>query len=160
MANSKLESPFRCCLPAEEFLLVRDHEIEEMHRYRGFALSFLPTHPHISRLMAALGIECEERLDVLAQTAEGMALGETLRNRDISDELQAKLRRQYFFVVNDDIARLTLAQVHAAACNSWQFYHLMLDSCSTHELRVILRQFVLQKDSACRILEEIKESLG
>lgn len=155
-----LESPIRCCLPEEEFFLVGDHEIEEMHRYRGFALAFLPTHPCISRLMVALGIECEERLDTLAQTAERIGLDVTLRSRAISDELQAELRRQHFFVVDDDIARLTLAQVLAAACNSWQFYRLMLDSCSTHELRVILRQFVAQKESACRIIEEVQESLG
>lgn len=160
MSNSMLESPFRCCLPEEEFRLVWDHEIEEMHRYRGFALSFLPAHPRISRLMVALGIECEERLDILAQAAESLDVGEGLWNRNISEELLAKLRRQYFFVVNDDIARLTLAQVHAAACNSWHFYRMMQDSCSTHELRVILSKFDLQKDSACRILEEIKESLG
>lgn len=160
MSNRMLKSPIRCCLPEEEFLRAWDHEIEEMHRYRGFALSFLPTHPHISRLMVALGIECEERLDILAAAAESLALGEALRTRNISDELQVKLRRQYFFVVDDGIARLTLTQVHAAACNSWLFYRLMMDSCSTHELRIILRRFVVQKDNACRILEEVQESLG
>lgn len=155
-----LDSPIRCCLPEEEFLLAGDHEIEEMHRYRGFALGFLPTHPCISRLMVALGVECEERLEILAEAAERLGLDLPLRSHNISDELQAELRRQHFFVVDDDIARLTLAQVLAAACNSWQFYRLMLDSCSTHELRVILRQFVVQKENACRVLEELQESLG
>jgi hypothetical protein len=154
------DNPIRCCLPEEEFLLVGDHEIEEMHRYRGFALGFLPTHPCISRLMVALGIECEERLEILAQAAERLGLGAELKSRSISDELQVELRRQHFFVVDDDIARLTLSQALAAACNSWQFYRLMLDSCSTHELRVILRKFVVQKENACRILEEVEETLG
>ncbi|WP_139195521.1 hypothetical protein [Halomonas daqiaonensis] len=160
MSKRMLESPIRCCLPEEEFLLVRDHEIEEMHRYRGFALCFLPTHPSISRLMVALGLECEERLDSLVETAEALGMGEKLGNRSISPELQAELRRQHFFVLDDDIAKLTLAQVLVAACNSWQFYRLMLDSCSTHQLCVILRQFVIQKDNACRVLEEVQESLG
>ncbi|MGM0984239.1 MAG: hypothetical protein ACQEXG_12575 [Pseudomonadota bacterium] len=160
MSKSMLESPIRCCLPEEEFLLVWDHELEEMHRYRGFALCFLPTHPSISRLMVALGIECEERLDGLLSTAEGLGLGEKLRHRGLSPELQAELRREHFFVVDDSIARLTLAQVLLAACNSWQFYRLMLDSCSSHELCVILRHFVDQKDNACRVLEEVQEFLG
>ncbi|MDZ7851205.1 MAG: hypothetical protein U5L98_00775 [Halomonas sp.] len=160
MSNRLFQSPIRCCLPEEEFFLVWDHEIEEMHRYRGFALCFLPNHPSISRLMVALGIECEERLESLVASAEDLGLGEKLRNRSISPELQAELRRQHFFVVDDDIARLTLAQVLVAACNSWQFYRLMLDSCSTHELCVILRKFVLQKDNAYRVLEEVQESLG
>jgi hypothetical protein len=56
MPISMLDSPIRCCLPEEEFLLVNAHEKEVMHSYRGFALGFLPHHPCISRLMVALGI--------------------------------------------------------------------------------------------------------
>lgn len=158
MPNSMLESPIRCCLPEEEFLLVNAHETQEMHGYRGFALSFLPHHPCISRLMVALGIECEQRLESLAAEGERLGLAGKLTAEEIGPELQAQQRRQHFFVVDDDIARLTLAQVLAASYNSWLFYQLMLDSCSTPALGALLRPFVDEKLSVCRILEELQDT--
>lgn len=64
-----------CPCPADEQLfLAHEHESREMERYRGLALSFLPTHPHVSRLMAALGIECEHRIGALEALAEQLQL--------------------------------------------------------------------------------------
>lgn len=158
MSTFILDSPIHCCLPEEEFLLVNAHEMEEMHSYRRFALSFLPNHPCISRLMVALGIECEQRIDSLVVASECLGLARKLTAQDISPDLEAQLRQQHFFVTDDDIAQLTLDQVLAASYNSWWFYQLMLDSCGTHDLNVLLRDFVDQKLSACRILEEVRNT--
>jgi hypothetical protein len=158
MPISMLDSPIRCCLPEEEFLLVNARETQEMHSYRGFALSFLPHYPCISRLMVALGIECEQRLESLVAEGECLGLAGKLAAQEIDPSLEAQLRRQHFFVVDDDIARLTLAQIVAASFNFWLFYQVMLESCSTPALGVLLRQFVEQKLNACRVLEEVQDT--
>jgi hypothetical protein len=158
MPISMLDSSIRCCLPEEQFLLVNARETQEMHSYRGFTLGFLPHYPCISRLMVALGIECEQRLESLMAESECLGLAGKLAAQEIDPSLEAQLRRQHFFVVDDIIARLTLAQIVAAAYNSWLFYQLMLDSCGSPELNVLLRQFVEQKHSACRVLEEVRDT--
>lgn len=156
MPNSMIDSPIRCCLPEEEFLLANNHEIKEMHSYRGFALSFLPHYPCISKLMVALGIESELRLENLVAAGQCLGLEKKLRAQEISPDLRAKLRQQFFFVTDDDIARLTLTQVLVTSFNSWVFYELMLDSCGTPELNMLLRAFVKQQRNVNRILEEVQ----
>lgn len=153
-----IDSPIRCCLPEEEFLLANNHEIEEMHSYRGFALSFLPNYPCISKLMVALGIESEQRLERLVAAGQCLGLEKKLRAQENSPGLRAKLRRQFFFVTDDDIARLTLTQVLATSFNSWLFYQMMLDSCGTPELNVLIRDFVEQQRTVSRVLEEVKNT--
>jgi hypothetical protein len=90
--------------------------------------------------------------------SECLGLATKLTAQDLSPELVAQLRRQMFFVSNDDIAQLALTQVLVAAYNSWLFYQLMLDSCGSPELNVLLRQFVEQKHSASRVLEEVGDT--
>lgn len=155
MSGFVLDSPIRCCLPEEEFRLVQLHETEEMHRYRGFALSFLPHFPCISRLMMALGIDCEERLTTLVATAECLGMAGKLAAPAVPDDLEAQQRRQHFFVADNDVAQLTLGQALAASYGDWQFYQLMLDSCGTPDLSVLLHDVIGQKSNACQVLEEV-----
>ncbi|MWJ27883.1 hypothetical protein GPM19_06635 [Halomonas sp. ZH2S] len=160
MSKATADIAFLTCLPGEQLALIGAHEIEEMHRYRGFALSFLPIKPCVSRLMVALGVECENRVASLRCTAESMYLAEDfMANSEIRADHLAELRRQHFFVVDDDMAWLTLVQVLAAAYNSWQFHELILNTCSTPELRALLNQFVQQKRNACGILEDLQDTL-
>ncbi len=56
-------------LPEELLALAGNHEHAELERYRDLAFRFLAFSSTASRLMAALGIECEMRLSALAQTA-------------------------------------------------------------------------------------------
>lgn len=155
MSDFILDSPIRCCLPEEEFRLAQVHETEEMHRYRGFALSFLPHFPCISRLMKAFGIDCEQRLEHLVAMAEGLGLAGKLSTPAVPHDLEAQQRRQHFFVADNDVAQLTLGQALAASYGDWQFYQLMLDSCGTPDLHVLLHDVIEQKINACRVLEEV-----
>lgn len=159
MPSTSVQRPFRTCLPEEQFLLARDHEIQERHRYRGFELSFLPLNPATSQLMAMLGLECEQRLASLAQTAGHLQLGVGLEECEVHGVIPPEMRRQHFFVVNEDMAYQALNHALAAAHHSHQFYELLLKSCSTLELHVLLKEFVTQKKNACSILEEVQDSL-
>ncbi|CAM4139458.1 hypothetical protein VRRI112168_15660 [Vreelandella rituensis] len=160
MSKATANIAFLTCLPGEQLALIGAHEIEEMHRYRGFALSFLPIKPCVSRLMVALGVECENRVASLRSTAEKIHLTEDfMAGNEVRGDRLAELRRQHYFVVDDNVAWLTLVQVLAAAYNSWQFHELMLNTCSTPELRALLVQFVQQKRDACRILEDLQDTL-
>ncbi|TLF44787.1 hypothetical protein FEI13_18650 [Halomonas urmiana] len=158
MPNSMLDSPFRCCLPEEEFLLVNSHTIEEMHSYRGYAMGFLPNYPCISKLMVALGLESEKRHESLVTAAQGLGLEKKLRDQEICPDLLAKLQGQFFFVTDDEITRVTLIQVLVTSLNSWLFYKLMLDSCGSHELNVLLQDFVAQQRNVYRTLEEVQNA--
>lgn len=158
MPNYMLDSPFRCCLPEEEFLLVNSHTIEEMHSYRGFALGFLPNYPCISKIMVALGLESEQRHESLVTTAKCLGLEKKLRAQEVCPDLLAKLRSQFFFVTSEEISRLTLNQVLMTALNSWFFYQLMLDSCGTPELNGLLQDLVDQQRNVYRTLEEVQRT--
>ncbi|CAM4308872.1 hypothetical protein VRRI112168_19985 [Vreelandella rituensis] len=157
--STSTQKPLRTCLPEEQFLLARDHEIQERHRYRGFELSFLPLNPAISQLMAMLGLECEQRLASLAQTAEHLQLGVGLEKCEVHGVIPPDMRRQHFFVVNEDMAYQALNHALAAAYHSHQFHELLVKTCSTLELHVLLKEFVTQKKNACHILEEVQDSL-
>ena len=62
-------------LPQDQLSLAYLHEVRELNRYRGLALSFLPFDPPISRLMDAIGMECVHRLCSLQEVASQMELG-------------------------------------------------------------------------------------
>lgn len=106
--------------------------------------------------MTALGIESELRLESLVAAGQCLGLEKKLIVQEMSPDLRAKLRQQFFFVIDDDIARLTLTQMLATSFNSWVFYQLMLDSCDTPELNMLLRVFVKQQRNVNRILEEVQ----
>lgn len=61
-------------LPEELLALAGNHEHAELERYRGLAFRFLAFSSAASRLMAALGIECEMRLSGLARAARRLGL--------------------------------------------------------------------------------------
>ncbi len=63
-------------LPEELLAFARDHERSELDRYRGLAFRFLTFSSAASRLMAALGIECEMRLTGLERAARRLGLEE------------------------------------------------------------------------------------
>ncbi|WP_416139627.1 hypothetical protein ACM26W_04295 [Halomonas sp. HK25] len=63
-------------LPEELLALAGDHERTELERYRDLAFRFLAFSSAASRLMAALGIECEMRLSGLLRAARRLGLEE------------------------------------------------------------------------------------
>ncbi|QFU02776.1 hypothetical protein FIU83_14115 [Halomonas sp. THAF5a] len=134
-----------------------DHEAREMERYRGLALSFLPSHPHVSRLMAALGIECEQRLAALETLAERLERRSCLpaplaRRRD-----HATQYRQHLFIRDDATAAQTLSYALAFAQHSLQFSELMARHCQLAGLDTLLTRFADGKRRECRLLEELRD---
>lgn len=146
--------------PADQHLVFA-HKLEhrEMLRYRGLALSFLPTRPPISRLMAALGVECEQR---------SLALEELAAHREIRDCLPASRPTRlwlprthvHLFIVNDVLAHEALDYILSAAQHSCQISAVLTQLTRTPGLKTLLKRFVEQKRHECRQLEEAKANVG
>ena len=143
--------------PADQPLsLTYDHESREMERYRGLALSFLPTHPHVSRLMATLGIECEQRLGALERLAEQLQRRHCLPAPPARRPALAEKYRLHLFIRDDAMAAQTLSYALAFAHHSLQFSELMAQHCQLAGLDALLVQFIDSKRQECRLLEELR----
>ncbi|MFC3285106.1 hypothetical protein [Litchfieldella rifensis] len=146
-------------LPQEQLVLASTHENQEMYRYRRLALSFLPNATYISRLMAALGSECEQRLDTLGHVAERLGLSACLTTTEARNDhsLPATAAQRHFFITDDVMADQTLKQALEAAHHSRHFSDRLLETNATPELHEPFLTFARQKHVACRVLQECQE---
>lgn len=148
----------RACPTDEQLRLAHDHEHREMQRYRGLALSFLPTRPRVSRLMAAIGVECEQRLAALEAMADHLQLRHCLPTEPPRRFRLPEAHRLHLFIANDAMACQALGYALAAAHHSRQFSELLVRFCHAAELDALLGHFVEQKRNECRLLEEAQDS--
>ncbi|MEQ6916201.1 hypothetical protein [Halomonas aquatica] len=141
----------------EPLSIAHDHESREMERYRGLALSFLPTRPHVSRLMAALGIECEQRLVALEALADELQLRHCLPAAPYHRRGPGKENRLHLFITDDAMACQTLGYALAFAQHSRQFSELMARYHHLSTLDALLVHFIASKRGECLLLEEIRD---
>jgi hypothetical protein len=158
MLSVATDSTVQACPIDEQLRLAHDHERHEMYRYRGLALSFLPTRPSVSRLMAALGEACERRLAALQALAshQGLSLAPLAPRRRRLRLPEAY--RLHLFIANDAMACQALGYALAAAHHSRQFSELMARYCHLPALDALLEEFLGQKRQECRLLEEAQDS--
>jgi len=142
------------CPAAEQLLLAHEHESREMERYRGLALSFLPAYPHVGRLMASLGIECEQRSSALEALAEQLSLDQCLPTGPFRDSTLAGASQLHLFITDDVMAGLTLSHALTFAHYSRRFSELMARYGQLPALDAMLTQFIERKRTACQLLEE------
>ncbi|MDI5891530.1 hypothetical protein [Halomonas rhizosphaerae] len=139
-------------LPEELLGLASDHERDELERYRGLAFRFLAFSSATSRLMAALGIECEMRLAGLARAACRLGLDEP--RGDAATRLAAPAVAPPVLVDSLKMARDALSQAMADAAASRRFYARLGEvgaaSSLGHEFVAIARQ----KQAELAILRE------
>lgn len=146
-------------MPEELLALANTHENQEMHHYRRLAFSFLPYDLGISKLMAALGIECERRLDTQLQVSQELGLADILTASETGQTTRSPFAKHYFFIVNREMAMAMLAQVIASADYSLRFHEHLQNANTMPELGPMLKGFVKQKQTECRILQESLDSL-
>lgn len=151
------DSTAHMLLPQEQITLVSHHEQQELQRYRRLALSLLPTAPHVSRLMATLGTQCEARLDTLREVARQLDLEACLHETQAEARHSLKHSRGHFFVVNGTMASDVLDEAVDAAHHSWHFFDTLLATNATPELYRPLHDFVRQKHAEYRVLEERRQ---
>lgn len=146
-------------LPQEQLVLASSHENREMYRYRRLALGFLPYAADTSRLMAALGSECEQRLGTLGRVAERLGLSACITTADARHErsLPVTATQRHFFITDDAMADQTLEQALEAARHSRHFSERLLETNATPELHEPFLTFTGQKHIACRVLQECQE---
>ena len=145
------------CPTDEQLVLAHDHEHREMLRYRGLALSFLPTRPHVSRLMAALGIECERRLATLEELACHLELRDCLPTDSPRQRPQPDTHRLHLFIANQAMACQALGYALTAAHHSRQFSELLARFCHEPSLATVLGSFADQKHKECQLLQDARE---
>ncbi|WP_404377600.1 hypothetical protein [Vreelandella aquamarina] len=147
-------------LPQEQLDLAYLHEVRELNRYRGLALSFLPFDPPISRLMDAIGMECVHRLCSLQEVARQMELGACANaNQQKEPPFFGKMTK-HFFVVDENMGKQLLASAEKSAEATCVFFNWMLETNATPELHQLLFDFVTQKTKECLVLRECREQWG
>ncbi|GGX89564.1 hypothetical protein GCM10007160_16160 [Litchfieldella qijiaojingensis] len=146
-------------MPEELLVLADTHETHEMHHYRRLAFSFLPFDVGISKLMAALGVECERRLDTQREVTQELGLSDLITTGEAGNAARSPFGKHYFFIVNRAMAMAMLTQVIASADYSLRFHEHLQSANAMPELDPMLKGFVKQKQAECRILQESLDSL-
>lgn len=150
-------APLDTCSTEEQLILTHDHELREMERYRGLALSFLPTRPDVSRLMAVLGIKCEIRLASLGLVARHLQLQHCLPTPATCRLRPPSAFDRQLFIAGDTMTCQTLNHALAASHQSRQFTELMARLCHAAEFDTLLGHFIEQKQHECRLLEAAQQ---
>lgn len=144
-------------LPQEQLNLAYLHEVRELNRYRGLALSFLPFDPSISRLMDAIGMECVHRVCSLQEVAIQMGLGACVSANQQKEAPFFNKVSKHFFVVDENMGYHLLVNAEKSAEATSAFFSWMLETNATHELHQPLFGFVTQKTRECLVLTECRE---
>ncbi|RTR02398.1 hypothetical protein [Halomonas nitroreducens] len=136
-------------LPQELLALAIDHEHQELCRYRRLAFRFLTFGCGISPLMAALGIECEGRLNELHGVANEIGLSpstiEPLEGKPPSSEL----------ISDRGQALATLKRAEARARRAVHRTEQLQRRNVDPALQLLLPGHVAQKQAECHILQEL-----
>nr|WP_156889276.1 hypothetical protein [Halomonas sp. 1513] len=139
-------------IPLELQALASAHELEELHRYRQLAFAFLTFDTATSRLMAALGIECELRLETLDErSAEPNHRSPYRLHKHMASRRDAPRRATIDTLAP---AREALIQAAADAKASCHFYATLSDNCTVAALYPMLKAIVRQKQAELQVLEE------
>lgn len=145
-------------LPQEQLALAYSHEAGELNRYQWLALSFLPSASPVSCLMAALGMECEQRLRVLQDVARHMELDACLNVRLPGETSVCSSTGQPVFGVDESIAQQMLVQAEKDAIETYSFFACLLETNATPELHRPFLAFVNQKNNEYHVIRECRES--
>ncbi|WP_181870059.1 hypothetical protein [Halomonas sp. DQ26W] len=147
-------------LPQEQLSTAHTHEAGELNRYRRLALSFLPLAPHISRLMAALGVECEQRIQALQNVARQLDLDACVDLKPPMESPFLARSSRHFFVVDEAMSQVVLKEAEEAAEVTCRLFAWLLETNATPELHRPLLAFVTQKNNEYRIIQECREAGG
>ena len=145
-------------LPQEQLSIAHTHETGELNRYRRLALSFLPSAPHISRLMAALGVECEQRIQILRDVARQLELDACVSLAPPQESPFLSQTSRHFFVVDDAMGHDVLIEAEEAAEVTCRLFAWLLETNATPELHRPLLAFVTQKNNEYRVIQECREA--
>lgn len=154
MPTSTTTPPARLVLALDELLaLANAHERAELTRYRQLAFGFLPFDTATSRLMASLGVECEQRLHDLRRVAE--AHGPTPTAGDATARARPLERRAVIgFISSRGMAIDTLHQALADADYSRRFYEQLRTASAVPALHARLTAMIDQKRREHAVLQE------
>ena len=147
-------------LPQDQLDLAYSHEVRELNRYRGLALSFLPFDPPISRLMDAIGMECVHRLCSLQEVARQLELGACANANHQKEPPFFNKMSKHFFVVDENMGHHLLINAEKAAEMTCTFFGWLLETNATPELHQALFDIVTQKTKECLVLRECREHWG
>lgn len=145
-------------LPQEQLSIAHTHETGELNRYRRLALSFLPSAPHISRLMAALGVECEQRIQILRDVARQLELDACVSLAPPQESPFLARTSRHFFVVDPAMGHDVLVEAEEAAEVTCRLFAWLLETNATPELHRPLLAFVTQKNNEYRVIQECREA--
>lgn len=152
---------------AEEVLaLANDHEHHEFHRYRWLSLRFLTYHIGISRLLEALSIESQQRLQALVVASASLPMRDTVLRDPATKAWQTPslqrahaIQRSHFFIHDEEEAARELSRAVLEEWRSRRFYE-RLEACNgIPALDALLNACIGQAQAQLQILQEAEEQL-
>ena len=145
-------------LPQEQLALAYSHEVDEMKRYRWLALNFLSTESTVSCLMAAIGMECEQRLRELQKVARHMELDACVNELAPGATSVDDPASQHVIELDASVTQQILLQVESSAMETYRFFAWLLETNATPELHRPFLAFVNQKNNEYHVIREYRES--
>lgn len=145
-------------IPAAQDLLAlaRDHEAQEMRRYRRLAFRFLPFGQGISRLMAGLGIACEHRQRACEQAATSLGLTLPAETDPERAHLPAALPGvSCWLILGQGQAAAVLRRTQAAAERSYRFSRQCREALAVPPLSPLWQDLMRQKEAECHRLQAL-----
>lgn len=152
---------------AEEVLaLANDHEHHEFHRYRWLSLRFLTFRTGISRLMEALSVESQQRIQTLIVASAALPMPEPVLRDSATKAWQApslprahSLQRANFFIHDEEEAARELSRAVLEEWRSRRFYE-RLEACNgIPALDALLNACIGQAQAQLQILQEAEDQL-
>ncbi|NVF14611.1 hypothetical protein [Vreelandella maris] len=144
-------------LAQDQLTLAYSQETHELYRYRGLALCFLPFDLPVSRLMSAIGMECEHRIFNLHEVAKQMELVLPSTISQLREMPFLNTNSRHFFVVDESMGRQALLNAEEAAETSHTFFSRLSETNAIPELKQLLSTFVTQKYSEYHVVKECRE---
>lgn len=145
-------------LPQEQLALAYSHEVDELKRYRWLALNFLSTESTASCLMAAIGMECEQRLRELQKVARHMELDACVNELAPWATSVDDPASQRVVELDETVTQRILLQVESSAMETYRFFAWLLETNATPELHRPFLAFVNQKNNEYQVIREYRES--
>ncbi|CAM3404912.1 hypothetical protein [Halomonas lysinitropha] len=174
MANTRIEPPrMKISQPPgvitsiEEVLAqVNDHEHHEFHRYRWLSLRFLTFQTGISRLMEALSVESQQRVQALVEVSASLPMRDPVLRDPAKLAWQPpalqrphSLQRAHFFILDGDEAARELSRAVLEEWRSRRFYERLQACNGIPALNHLLNACIGQAQAQLQILQEAEDRL-
>lgn len=150
----------------EVLALANDHEHHEHHRYRWLSLRFITYHTGISRLMEALSVQSQQRIQALIVESAPLPMHEPVLRDPAAQAWQASSQQRahstqqaHFFILDGEMAARELSRAVLEEWRSRHFYERLQAHNGIPALNALLNACIGEAQTQLQILQEAEDQL-